>query len=314
MAEEELSDEHFIFSHKVFSVEGGYFSTINRTEPVFNAKLGELTAIINFARLKSEFGIAADTEDGAMLKNVREALKIVKIVKPGDRIPSELLDGTASWSFDPRMRAMTKTKVVNAILEWYRSTDDYSNQSGKADQDPGEVSFEDPVDVAFENLGKVAKIGGASPRKEIAEMVERLSDELTYIEAIGERLAQVSSIRNHIRALLKSSAKDAEFGQELMRIEDLIGEPIKKVGGKIKDARAKTFNVVQSFSEFSKHTAILRGMRDQMRWELMDWDEIFEDWADATSEDGRITVELCRRIYRLLAEKYARGQSWNAMA
>ena len=306
MAEEELSDKHFVFAHKVFTVEDGYFSLLNRSEPVFNAKLGELTAIIDFPRLKAEFGIEPETPDGIMLQSIREALKIVKIVNPGDKIPSELLDGTASWNFDPRMREMTKTKVVNSILEWYRSTD----QVAVADTDEPA----DPVDTSFENLGRALKIGGASPRKHIAEMVERMSDELTYIEAIGERLAQISAMRNFIRATLKSSAQDAEFGQELMRIDDLITEPIKMLGGKIRDARAKSFNVMNGFGKFQEHTAYLRGVRDQMRWELMDWDDIFYSWKEATSDGGQVTAELCRRIYRLLAEKYARGQSWNAMA
>lgn len=306
MAEEDLSDKHFVFTHKVFSVEDGFFSTIHRKEPVFNARLGELTAIIDFPRLKSEFGIDPETPDGEMLKNVRDALKIVKIIKPGDKIPSELLDGTASWNFDPRMRELTKTKVVNAILEWQRETAEVDvSESAQSD---------DPVDVAFECLGRKLKIGGGAPRKAIAEMVERLSDELTYIEAIGERLAQLSGMRNFIRALLKSSTQDAEFGQELMRIDDLIAEPIKKLGGKIREARVKSFDVLSSIGMFPEHTTYLRGVRDQMRWELMDWDEIFDDWKYATSEEGEVTAELCRRIYRLLAEKYARGQSWSAMA
>ncbi len=305
MSDEDISDKHFEFAHKVFSVEGGYFSMLNRKEPVFNAKLGELTAIIDFDRLRAEFGITPDTADGKMLKSIREALMIVKIIKPGDKIPSELLDGTASWNFDPRMREVTKTRVVSSILEW-------SKTSGGPDLTVPKTSNDDPVDIAFEHLGHVLKVGGNDPRKHIAEMVERMSDELTYIEAIGERLARLGTIRNYVREHLKTASQDAEFGQELMRIDDLIGEPIKGLGGKIRDARTQSFDVLRSFGNFSEHAGYLRGVRDQMRWELMDWDELFDDWAEKTADGGEVTVDLCRRIYRLLAEKYARGQSWGA--
>ena len=35
-----------------------------------------------------------------MLKPVAQGLKYVKDIRPGDTIPRELLDGTASWSID----------------------------------------------------------------------------------------------------------------------------------------------------------------------------------------------------------------------
>ena len=104
MSEQETSSEgkntDFAFGHKVFSIDGCHFTSVHKGEARFKLPMGDSFGSIAFPALRQEFGIDEDSADGKMLKTVEEGLKFVKNIHPGDSIPSELLDGSASWSVD----------------------------------------------------------------------------------------------------------------------------------------------------------------------------------------------------------------------
>ncbi len=311
MSDEDIANTRFDFKHKVFSLEGSHFSLSPTRQPTFTLPMGEHMVSVQLDRVCVEFGIEPDSNDGTLLGIVRKALKIVKIIKPGDALPNELLDGTASWTFEPRLRQKTKNKIVDAILRWNQGNNTAFVDDVSETQNSGS---EKAADIAFEALAREIKITGSQPGKRVAEMVERLSDELTYIEAIGERLAEISLIRKQIRGLMDAARQDQEFGQELIRIDDLIGEPLKKLSTQIKKARDATFDVLPCFSNLDEHIGSLRGKRDQMRYELLDWDTYLDQWKETRDDpDIPVSVDLCRRTYRMLAEQYSQGQTWSAV-
>ncbi len=53
-----------------------------------------------------------------MLEQVAQGLKFVRDIRPGDTIPRELLDGTASWSIDESHKVLAKNKVMAAVAAW----------------------------------------------------------------------------------------------------------------------------------------------------------------------------------------------------
>ncbi len=102
---------HFAFEHKVFRLDGCYFTAdSNGDKPKFLMPLGDEMAAIAIATLRQEFGIAEDSNDGQLLDTVAKSLKYVQQIRPNDLIPQELLDGSASWRWrsgiePPRMLA-----------------------------------------------------------------------------------------------------------------------------------------------------------------------------------------------------------------
>jgi hypothetical protein len=69
---------HFIFEHKVFGVEGCYFSLM---------PLGDEMAAVAMESLRQEFGIADDSGDGQLLDIVAKSLKYVREIRPNDSVP-----------------------------------------------------------------------------------------------------------------------------------------------------------------------------------------------------------------------------------
>ncbi|MGG2362419.1 hypothetical protein ACE4Z5_26130, partial [Salmonella enterica] len=85
------------------SIEGARFTrSAASDEPSFVLPLGGIEVTVPVDKLCAEFDIAADSADGQLLHVVAKGLNYVKRIRPGDSIPRELLDGSASWSVDDR--------------------------------------------------------------------------------------------------------------------------------------------------------------------------------------------------------------------
>jgi len=92
---------HFIFEHKIFSVPGARFALTGPDRiPALRVDVGEHEASIPLDSLCQEFKIDPNSQDGELLEQVRDGLRYVRDIRPGDTIPRELLDGSASWSVD----------------------------------------------------------------------------------------------------------------------------------------------------------------------------------------------------------------------
>src|ERR1700749_4003670 len=103
---------HFLFEHKVFTLKGARFAlTEDGSTPAFHVELGTLVASLPLGTLRSEFSIDRESPDGVLLAIVEKSLRFVKEIRPGDSIPRELLDGTASWAVEERHRLRAKAHL-----------------------------------------------------------------------------------------------------------------------------------------------------------------------------------------------------------
>ncbi len=103
----------FVFAHRVFGAPGAYFKREDQSgEPVLCVDLGDIKATLGFDTLRRSFAIAPDTPDGRMLEAVARGLEFVRRIRPGDAIPAELLDGSASWKVEARHVATAKRRLA----------------------------------------------------------------------------------------------------------------------------------------------------------------------------------------------------------
>lgn len=87
----------FIFQNKALTLEGSAFVLSPCSDrPVLKVDIGDERGTIPLAAVKQTFGIASDSEDARLLQLVEKSLRFVRLIRHGDKIPSEILDGTAS--------------------------------------------------------------------------------------------------------------------------------------------------------------------------------------------------------------------------
>ncbi len=309
--EESDGNTRFAFEHKVFSVEGCYFSANSRGEnPKFLMLMGEEMASIALGSLRQEFGIAADSSDGQLLDIVAKSLKYVQEIRPNDLIPQELLDGSASWSVEDRHRLAAHARIKIQLA---------SLLSGREDQvielDEIEQLVDDP-DIKRriqESFGFVAeKLGlGLDKKQEVVNKIEQLGHELSFIEGLRERFTAITDIPPKIENLSRFYGNQTTTWEELSRVKVLLREAIEDIETVFDIVDAQTCEIMTVLRGFDIHVEYIREARNDLHRRFMDWDDVIDPWKTEAGRERSDEVEqLIRQSYRLLAQRFPQTQEW----
>ena len=302
---------HFVFRHKVFSVEGSYFSSqAGGRDPCLNIPMGEITATVAIPALRREFAIHDASDDGRLLDVVERALTYLRIIHVNDAIPSELLDGSASWSVEDRHQAAAKCRLAFDLVNWATGEERTGVdlvEFGKAIERPQMKA------KIREAMGKIAEhIGDSSdPVVEVERRIDRLERELSYIEGLRERF---QTIRNSMTIIGDESVARGQ-GQsgkdDVARIRVLLSYAFTKLNSEFALVDRQHQNLLSVLTDMAAHVELIREVRDTIHYEMKMWDEISEEWLayERGRTDGGVS-DLLGETYRFLAQNYAIVQAW----
>jgi len=297
---------HFLFQHKVFTLAGARFGlTEDGSMPGFQFELGALVASLPLGTLRSEFGIDRDSPDGTLLSVVEKSLRFVKDIRPGDSIPHELLDGTASWSVEDRHRLRAKAHL------WARAIG--TDEIGGATDAVIETFVVRPETATKLNAAakQVAdKLGYEMTADSVLARIDDLARELAYIEALQERCGDVLNIVPKVNQLAHVYRSDRAIVDELSRIRTLMLKPIELYDGIFARLSQRQENIEEAIGHFHERVEFIREQRDDLHQSLMFWDPILAAWK--TIEMSRCTETEARitELYRFIARHFLTAQSW----
>src|SRR3954471_14940880 len=107
----------FTFAHQALKLPNAMFALNPANfEPVYKVEIGESRGVIPLTHLKQTFAIDEESDDGKLLGVVASSLRFVRLIRHGDTIPTEILNGSASWPIDDSHRERAQARVfVSAI-------------------------------------------------------------------------------------------------------------------------------------------------------------------------------------------------------
>lgn len=299
---------HFAFQHKIFAVPGARFAPSRMDgEPMLRVLVGELEASIPLDQVAAEFQIDPESSDGKLLETVRRSLRYVKDIRPGDTIPRELLDGTASWSIDEKHRVRARARLFAVIDAWFnnRELSPVELRSvGAIEPKPEEH------EKALEKLGRSAKLRTGDPQ-EVIDLINRVARELAYIEALRDRYAMAHAIQPKLLEVMRVNREDRQYTAEIQRIKALMIPPIKDFNIHFEQTNAEIAEVVRVIRAFDKTVIFLREMRDELHAKLMIWDEILDEWDDEPGHKSKAMRQLIQQTYRFVARHFPQTQDWS---
>ncbi len=301
----------FEFAHKVFQVEGGLFRSDPQTdEPVYSVDLGDLRANLTFVALRSAFGIEPADADSKTLDDVARALAFVRVIHPGDTMPSELLDGTASWTVTEQHRAIARGRISVGLVAWM------SGKGGTQQMSMLELAkiAEDPetktrVQAAF---GKLAEELGFAPERkgDVVGQIDRLVGELSYIEALRERVARTRRVVETLKRLRVAYKRERGVHDEIDRTIALAEPPVVKLEAQISEVDGQTGETANALRTLPRQIAFIRETRDRLHSQLMKWEDVLEAWQGVTAERSAIVQRLVRNTYRFVARYFPAESEW----
>ncbi len=114
----------FDFEHRIFTLPGAYiFGQGSDRKPMLHVEMGDLHASMPIEGLVKEFGIGPESKDFELIGIAQDALKYGHYISPGDSIPTENIDGTASWPIGNEHFDSAKNQLMLKLASWVTGTD-----------------------------------------------------------------------------------------------------------------------------------------------------------------------------------------------
>jgi hypothetical protein len=304
-------NEEFLFEHKLFTVHSCVFRRTGGAGGgvALYMPLGNVMVAVPVDKIVKTFDIPADSNDAALLSRVAAALKYVQEVRPGDSIPSEIINGRASWMVDPKFLAAAKAKISLQLVAWLSGNhvddldiNEFVVLAERAD-------MREKVQEAFASIAE--RLGyGSDRRQEVVDLVDRFAIELSYIEALRDRFNELRHLLTKLKSLAALYRRDRNTVEAITRCSTLLAKPVQRVLDKFTSFDANVGEILNTLQRFDVQVDYVRDTRDELRESYLYWEEMITLWEPLKPIPGTETERTVQETYRFAARNFSSGVAW----
>ncbi|HTH96766.1 MAG TPA: hypothetical protein VL574_05070 [Stellaceae bacterium] len=303
---------HFIFDHQVFTVKAARFVIGSDGQPAMIMRLGDIEAALTIKSLRQEFKLDG-TADDELLDKVIKGLAYVKIIRPNDSIPSEILDGSASWRIEDRHHDIAKGRLTVQISTWLSGEEQIISDEAALLQIAEDPAIKTRVQAAFTEIA--ARLGlPADKKQEVIDRIEILANELAYIEALRDRFSALRALRKKVADFHHLYRRDRSFDEEISRIENLMRRPFGEIETIFDQVDAQSGEIISMLRNIQSQIDFIRMSRDELHGKMMLWDDLLPEWEKIKVERSLENEAVMRGLYRFLARHFNIEKAWQLTA
>lgn len=300
----------FAFHHRAFAVPGARF--VRHPESgaaVFECALGNVRGALDLAVLKTNFEIGDSDPDGELLGVVERSLPFVKEIRPGDDIPREVLDGSASWSVSAEHRERALDRLLLHLAAW--------QEGGEADTaDPStfatRLAASEMQEIIGAGLDRAASALGRDNGQRVRGELEELARELAYIEALRDGYAPILVLPRRLVRLLQGHRRDRTLMEEIDRVQRLLRAPIGGYQQMFEEIFAQVSDILATLRNRERQVEFVRTRRNDLHVTLMEWGAVVRAWGAFQDGDDAAVAGLIRTTYRFAAMHFLEVYSWRS--
>ena len=274
-------------------------------------RLGEREAQLPLEALRRELSIGKDTADGRMLDLIGSALDFVSCLQPGDRLPPEIRTGEASWQPSPDHIRLAATRLRLDLVAWVSPNSRWA-KSGREEVTLLRLS-DDPAlraevgAVCVQAAGQLSLPGSA----EVVRLLDELSQELAYIEALRERLlGRVVSLCRRVGRLLRVGRRPPIAADTLPQVHRLAVIAVKQIVTRFEDVDAQTGEIGALLRNVDNQRSFIRSNRDWLYQSQRAWEPVLDRWARTGDVEGEDMGGLLACTYHFLAPRFMQTTAW----
>lgn len=296
---------HFDFQHRVFQLAGAFLSADQLGHPRLHVNLGEISASMPEDSIRREFGIDNGSHDCSLISLAAQALRFVPIIVPGDALPTEIIDGSASWPIEERHFECARHRLLLKLAGW-------AAQQEPLQVPPSQMArlLEEPEVQA--NLKKgfsdAASRLGLDERKQVVELLESASREMAYIEALRDYFAWITKVPKEIKLLQTALKSDREALESAIRSHQLSGPPLRQYRAMFQETEALFADIVPTLGRLPAVIQIIRRVRDDLHRQTRLWSEIQDRWSRTDFNDRKSARDAAALIYGFLAKNFLKAR------
>ena len=291
--------------HRLFSaLQEPVFRRSGDGAPALVIRLGERDASIPLPSLKREFEIPDNSSDGLMLTLIEQSLDFVSLLRPGDTLPPEILTGEASWDPDSIHYQLASTRLRLQLIDWFSAGSSVERNGLDADsllQIADDPQLKTQVQQAIAGAADALGLPGAGT---VLDLLEMLTRELAYIEALRDRLLRrVRFVTDKVTRVSRGFRGDANQVETITQVRRLSGIALRTFALKFEELDAQTGEVMAALRNVDHQKAFIRSHRDWLYRSQRAWETILNEWDAAGEELNSAMFALLSRTYQFLAPR-----------
>jgi len=299
---------HFDFQAKVFQAPGACFLLKGKEKvPMYAVDMGTGQGYISLKDLRRTFFIAEGGHDDKLIEQAAAGLRFVPDIRPGDEIPNEILNGTASWTVARKHKQIARDRIQIQLLSWMGGKPiTYTNPEELKKivaQDENKKALKEAFSRAAIALGLEA---GKSDQ--VVDHIETLAREICYIEALRERALELRKIQANVEALTKIYT-DVRGSADVGRVKLLMVRGINETDNILNAVDAESADVMSALMSIDDVIKAVRGARDDLHFILMQWDPVIAKWQNLTMSRSQEIDRALSDTYKFLASRFSTGTS-----
>jgi hypothetical protein len=270
-------------------------------------------AVLPLRAVAREFRVDPESADGKMLTLIEQALEFVVSLRFGDKLPSELYGGEASWEPTEADRRIAASRVRYSLVRcvFAPSSKSTSVSGGGA---PG---WEDePKNRALlkQAITDAASLLDGSDEAEVTTRVASTCEEMAYIETMRRALGRGVNILREKLLHLPTDELPVSRREIINQVQTLARAGIKQIMGRFEEADARLEDVLALLRDLPAAIAGLHRQRDWLFRTNLAWSTVFADWEAAPKHFDEFVMKAVERTYIFLAPRFMTFQEWNATA
>lgn len=264
--------------------------------------------------IRHELKLESDDLDSRMLSAIAEGLNYVQALRLGDKVPSELTSGRASWKVAERHHAIARDRLFAQLVTWLSGEEQIITEPEELQRMMEDPEVKSKVNDAFDNA--IRQLGlETDQREEVVKLVDELSIEIAYIEALRDKFRDVVGVVQKLAQLRKTFTSDRSISATTLSALRLAKLAVQKYHDTFELVDAQTGEIISVLKNFQSQIEFLRSTRNELYTRLKAWDEHVEKWRHV---DGSKRIsgadKLIESLYQFLAQRYLPVDEWVLMS
>ncbi|MCC6915381.1 MAG: hypothetical protein IT566_16910 [Rhodospirillaceae bacterium] len=301
-----LRNTHFDFQAKVFRAPGACFVLRGKDKtPMFAVEMGSGLGYISLKDLRKTFYIAEGGHDDRLIEQAAAGLRHVPDIRPGDEIPNEILNGTASWTVARKHKQIARDRIQVQLLSWMGGRPiTYTSQ-----QELKEILGKDENKKALKDaFNKAAAALGFDEVEKVLDLIETLAREICYVEALRERSRELKKIHSNVEKLGKVYT-DVRGSSEVGRVKLLMLRGLHEAENILNHVDSETADIMNALMSLDDVIKAVRHARDTLHFLLMEWDPVIAKWENLNLVRCQEIDRALQATYQFLALRFDTGKS-----
>jgi hypothetical protein len=272
-------------------------------------QLDDQDAVLPIRAVAREFGIKTDTPDGEMLCLIEQALDFVVALRLGDKLPSELNGGEASWKPTEQDRRIAGSRVRRELVRCVSAhTGEPAAIAGGAE--PGWENRGGNKELLQKAIAGAATLLDKIAAVEVEVRISAIAEELACIETMRRTLTRGMTAPQEKLLRIKASDLPASRRDTLQQVQALARRGLKQIMARFDDVDARLDDILAMLRDTAKAIEWLRHQRDWLFCTNHAWEPVFTDWASASGHIDAFLWKVVERSYLFLAPRFMTFQEW----